>query len=502
MPGSELVGVRKMSVIETHTEIAPAVGRTVRDTGRDRTVARFVLLALCLETIFSVAYRSVYLAVSSVPLAWVAGVAMVLVAGVVYSLRNRVGALCAGLAAWRPPRGWYVGWLSAGVVLRLLWHVVFHTIPRSDGRTYFNEASLLATEHRYGGAFFPPGLPLFEAPFFMMLGAHFWVASLCTLLLFVATFAVVRRLGRELGGEAVAAVACALVALWPNDVAAVGVNPKEALLAVLVTTALWLYLRSTRTTGGAQVGYALGAGVFTGCAALTQPAFLLFPSVMLGCELLWRGVTGAGLRRVMVLCVAMLAAIAPWSLRNYRLYHRPVLVTTNGGSVFYRANNPKANAQYEPEGAQKLGGDEFAASDEGYRAARLWIRQHPLDFANLMVRKQVVYLGDDSDRVYESIKRDQTPRGVVYAGLKLLANGFWMLLFLLLVPASVSLFRRSDWRLWYGIGVLPLLYQWCIDSVFEAGSRHHVPYLGLIGILVAMALLSAKDGAKQGSQGS
>ena len=46
-----------------------------------------------------------------------------------------------------------------------------------------------------------------------------------------------------------------------------------------------------------------------------------------------------------------------------------VLISTNGGSVFYRANNLLANASYSPEGQEPLPKDEFAADKKGYKAA-------------------------------------------------------------------------------------------------------------------------------------
>ena len=41
--------------------------------------------------------------------------------------------------------------------------------------------------------------------------------------------------------------------------------------------------------------------------------------------------------------MAMLLAILPWTMRNKLVLHHFVLVSTNGGSIFYRANNPKAD---------------------------------------------------------------------------------------------------------------------------------------------------------------
>ncbi len=470
--------------------------------GASRTLARWLLIALCLEVVFSVPYRSVFLAVGSVSLAWAAGVVCVAIALLAYALHKYIATAFRALTTnWQPGRSWFTGWLLAGLLARMGWVLVFGVMPKADGLTYYNEAVSLAVHHRYGGAFFPPGLPLFEAPFLVLLGAHLWVTAVCALLLFVGTYGAVYllagrlegRLEGRMGDSRVAAIACALVAVWPNDIANTGVNAKETLLAFLITTAFLLYVKSRESQAAAEVGWLAAAGILIGCAALTQPAFLLFPVVIFANELLgerrWRRV----LSRTLLLGLATLAAVLPWTYRNYRIFHRPVLIATNGGSVFYRANNPKANAQYVPEGAEVLPKDEFAASDEGYRAAKLWIRQHPVDFAQLMVRKQVVFLGDDSDGVYESMKRGRQPSTVVYAGCKLLCNLFWMALFLLLLPACAWLFREQNWRVWYGVCVLPLLYQWCIDSIFESGSRHHGPYFGVISILVALAVISASD---------
>ena len=51
-----------------------------------------------------------------------------------------------------------------------------------------------------------------------------------------------------------------------------------------------------------------------------------------------------------------------------------------------------------------------------------------------------------------------------------------------------ALFRLRSWPLWFGLCFLPQLYQWAIDSVFESGSRHHLGYIGLLSVGVAMVM--------------
>ena len=107
-----------------------------------------------------------------------------------------------------------------------------------------------------------------------------------------------------------------------------------------------------------------------------------------------------------------------------------------------------------------------------------------------MVRKQVLFLGDDGYGVYESTKRDLHPPAQLYAAAKAVCNLFWLGSWTILLLSCPTLFRSTGWPVWYGICVLPLLYQWAIDSVFESGGRHHVPYICLVAIMVGIALNS------------
>ncbi len=221
---------------------------------------------------------------------------------------------------------------------------------------------------------------------------------------------------------------------------------------------------------------------------MTQPGYALFPSVILGYELLRSKNLLIAIRWTAVATIALLAVVAPWTYRNYVVFHEGIVVSTNGGSVFYRANNPKANASYSAEGENVLSADELQADKEGYKEAKQWIIHHPLDFTVLAIRKQVVYLGDDGIGVYESLKRDHTPSTVLYAGAKLICSVYWLSLWILLLGSASRLFWLKHWYVWFGLCFLPLVYQWAIDSVFESGSRHHIAYVGVIAALVATAL--------------
>lgn len=484
-------------------------------TSADRwhAVAKAVFVLFCLEAIFSLPYRSVYLLRQSVFQAWIASLCVLATVGICFTFRQPI--LLALVRLLRVPsignKTWLSFWLVFGLALRVVWVLCFPVTPKSDHLAYFQIATSMAQGHTGAGAFWPPGFPLFLAPFFMAFGARLWVAHFCALLLFVATYLLTYALAYRIRGGLASRIAPMLVAIWPGYFTLAGINCKEGFLAALVPAALLLYLKASDSRSTpisslesatdpetAQNGtrfrwaFVIGAGFCMGWAALTQPGYLLFPAVILGIEMLCGKSVFRAIGRTAVFSIALIVTILPWTYRNYLTFHRIVLVSTNGGSVFYRANNPLADANYSAEGEVPLPKDEFAADRLGYRMAEDWIAHHPGAFASLMVRKQIVFLGDDALGAYETLKRDRNPSGAFYASVKGISNFFWLAIWTVLFLGSSVLFRVRNWGLWYGFLFLPLLYQWVIDSVFESGPRHHLPYIALISVLAGIALSSTE----------
>ncbi|MEI9978133.1 MAG: glycosyltransferase family 39 protein [Edaphobacter sp.] len=473
-------------------------------------LAKAAFALFCLETLFSVTYHSVYLFCGSTPKSVVAGFCALVAILICFSFRQPI-LLALGRALETRSIGnkvWLSFWLIFGVVLRLAWILRFPVTLKADHFTYFQIAAKMAQGDSNTGSYWPPGFSLFLAPWFMVFGVHLWVAGLCALLFFVATYFLTYALANRIQGGMTSRIAPMLVALWPGYLTLAGINCKESFLAVLVSAALLFYLKasdyrsihdSNLATSNSDPGqpcrsvlfkwgFAIVAGLCMGVATLTQPGCMLFPVVILGFEML-RGTSVLGvIGRTAIFSVALIAAVLPWTYRNYLVFHRMILISTNGGSVFYRANNPLANADYRAEGEIPLPKDEIAADRLGYKLADEWITHHPGAFVVLMFRKQVVFLGDDALGAYETLKRDLNPSGVLYNSVRGVSNLFWLTEWTVLLYGIALLFRSGDWKIWYGLLFLPLVYQWAIDSVFESGSRHHVPYIAPIAILVGMVL--------------
>ena len=147
------------------------------------------------------------------------------------------------------------------------------------------------------------------------------------------TIVLVALIGRRLGGERAGLAAAAIAALYPVMIAADGSLMSEGLYSLLVAAVLLLALR-LRDRADVRSAAALGAAC--GLAALTRSeAMLLLPLLALPIAL-----TRADLRWRLAAASLLAAAlvIAPWSIRNLAELDRPVLISTNDGTLLAGAN--------------------------------------------------------------------------------------------------------------------------------------------------------------------
>lgn len=412
-----------------------------------------------------------------------------------------------------PPGVWLAAIIAGGLCLRLLWMTAFPVEPRSDSATYVGLAQRLLEDGIYldvdgNLAYWPPGYPFFLYTLYLITGVDAWVPALANALLFSLTIFAVYQLARMLGGDAAARMATLALAIWPNFVAYSGLAAKETVIAAVLPLSLLLYLQASQAGFGDSSRMALAKAVLSGAlmgyAALTQPSFMLFPAVLIAA---WLIQPGGGLKRqgivpVGLFVLGMALVIAPWTYRNYTVLGQAVPVSTNGGDVFYRANNPLATGGYIKEGQRNLEGfDELERSKLGYRWGMEWIRGNPGPFLGLAWSKQILFLGDDSTGVYETLKRGAKAPGLEYLLLKAASNLFWLVIWLALLVGllrhGIALARQPA----APVLMLSFLYLYAIDSVFESGGRHHVPLVGLIAVLAAMVVGSFQARAVQAAAG-
>jgi len=194
-------------------------------------------------------------------------------------------------------------------------------------------------------------------------------------LLGAGTVLLVGLLGRRVRGDRMGLVAASIAALSPLLIAADGALLSETLygtLSALVLLVAWSFTR--RPT----LGRAALLGACTALAALTRAEALLLVLVLFIPVALQ---VGTGRRWLLfgtsVACMAVV--LAPWVIRNWNVFGRPLLATDDG-TVLVGANNHRAyygrDIGFWISGLPHPGGNEAQAEDVRRSKALRYARDH------------------------------------------------------------------------------------------------------------------------------
>jgi 4-amino-4-deoxy-L-arabinose transferase-like glycosyltransferase len=410
------------------------------------------------------------------------------------SLQSRASAMCGKMSLG----AFLLLCVSAGIAIRLVWVMFFPAPLHADGLHYFRLASELAQGHEYRSetgalAYWPPGYPFTLYVGMKLFGLHTWVVTLVNLLFFGVSVLLVYSLARRIADDEAGRLSALMLVIWPNYIASVGLGSKEMVVVPCLLATLLFFFRARSVSNiSNSVVLSLAAGIILGFASLTHPSFQLFPIVLIAYEWL-SACTRWGYLRLAVLLTGMALVVFPWTLRNHHKLGQWVLISDNGGDVFYRANNAKASGGYEPQGETPLPYDEVQRDRVGYRLGEEWIVSHPGRFLALAERKLTFFLGDDGVGVFESVKRGLGITGTSYFLLRAIANGYWFLIWL-----SILNTLQLRWKSATSLGpelltlILSFLFLLPIHSLFETDSRHHVPVIGALAALAAVLLCSLR----------
>lgn len=384
--------------------------------------------------------------------------------------------------------------LALGVVVRAIWIAAFPPAQFSDAADYVRLAEGIAETGEYAEpatparpklrAFRPPGYPAFLAAFLKLFGNAPWIPAVTNLLAFVGATILLYELGAAFSGPRGGGFAALLLAIWPAHVMLTGLAHTEtvSLFLYLLFYAAWLRVLG----GGGRWTAVLGlAGALT---AFVRPSLLPLPFLLLAVAILLRPFRARHVAHAVAASLVMAALIAPWTLRNHRLLGGFAAISTNGGDVFYRANNPMATGSYVPRGEVdlwRLAHDELGWNRVGFEKGKAWIRENPGAFLRLAVKKQAIMLGEDGFGPYYGLARGLGVGGVPYEIALAVCNlwwaGFWSLVVLGAVRARDSFCRTPA-----GVAAILMVFALvAVHSVFESQPRHHVPVFGHLALLAA-----------------
>jgi hypothetical protein len=284
----------------------------------------------------------------------------------------------------------------------------------------------------------------------------------------------------------VAVVAGYLFALWPVQIEFTSVLASELIFNFLLVALLviWESPRLNPWLKSVLIGLVAAAACYIRPIAFLVPIILYAITINRQRKFVLPTATAA------VAYVVMVLAIAPWSVRNSRIFSHFVLISTNGGPNLWMGNNPTG------EGGTETLPDNALTMQEAERATYLgniakgYIRAYPGRFVLRTMEKVVWTYSHETIGVHWNLYTlDHVYGPRVSWLLKLVSDAYWCAVLLLGFSGAVLLIVQR------GLGVIfnaPPLVFWAyftaLHAVIVAQDRYHFPSLPFIGILAAFAL--------------
>jgi 4-amino-4-deoxy-L-arabinose transferase-like glycosyltransferase len=186
-----------------------------------------------------------------------------------------------------------------------------------------------------------PVLPVYLAGVFRVFGESFVAARVGQAVAGVLTCVLVAGTAARLLGATVGLVSGLWLAVYLPHVYLSGVFYAECLFTFLLALTVYGAVRSLEAP--ARGWWLLGTGIAFALTALTRPIFLAYLPV-LAAVLVYaiRAPLGRRVAMAGVIVGATALAILPWTLRNYVVLGRPVVVSSGFGTKLWQGNNEGA----------------------------------------------------------------------------------------------------------------------------------------------------------------
>jgi hypothetical protein len=247
-------------------------------------------------------------------------------------------------------------------------------------------------------AFFPP---VYVANVWLLLALfHSTLAvAIQNVLLSWAVVGGVYALTRRLFDPFVARIALVISALYPPFITRIthgnGLYFKMLLVVLLVIALHEVWVRP-------RVAAALRAGLLAGVLVLTMPDAALYVLLFVATSAVGALRGRRALAPALVVLATTALCVAPWTIRNWTVFHRLCVVSTNGGFNLYMGQNPATTDEMDFDAITELDrrlGGALARADEAGRDRILeresvaYMLREPGRAAGHMLRRAVLHWG-------------------------------------------------------------------------------------------------------------
>ncbi len=391
---------------------------------------------------------------------------------------------------------WFLCWLCVWtLVAQGILIMEFRSLPTFDGLFVYRQAvEWLETGRIDPITYYAPGQIWYYGLWFLLLGPSPLLAQWVQVPLAMAIPVVVFLIGRDVGDHRKARLAAILAAVYPGTLLYILVTPYYYYLYTLMILLMaWTWIRVDQVPS--RWGSALLGGLAAGWGALTKATLLVAPIQAIFFWVVAAGAWRSASKRwlaALVFCLAIVAVLTPWTLRNIAVFGQPITIATSGPLVFFSANNPESDGLYSdiPDRVRIDTPEEMLAHMAWCNEqAGEFIREQPLDFLRLVWMKFLHTWGTETTFV-ELINRQGEDIGWLDPALRFGIQVGWAALVLAWALGAWRRLRNNSpatpLEVVAGIFVLS---KFLIYSVYEGGARHHLPAVPLLILVVTMCYM-------------
>ena len=222
------------------------------------------------------------------------------------------------------------------------------------------------------------------------------------------------------------------MALWPNLVTTTATLQLETFF-VFLTLLTFLVLLPVATRDRPPLGRLVAGGVLVGLVALVRPTIALVVVALAVARVLARMPWRETLRALAVVVLAMIVALAPWTVRNAVRLHAFVPISTGIGITVCVSRNDEATGrldtgimtrQCRPHGHYStLAAADVAANSYATRRAIDWVIAHPQRELRMWVRRTDIAFRHDTSGIGDvSISPGPRARAHHHVGRRLVGD--------------------------------------------------------------------------------
>jgi 4-amino-4-deoxy-L-arabinose transferase-like glycosyltransferase len=389
----------------------------------------------------------------------------------------------------------YLWILFIALLLRILWAIVAVPItPLSDCLAYDTFARNLAQGYSYGWtpteptANWAPGTSFVYSLFYRVFGYTYVPIIIFNLLLGIIIIGISMQLAARWFNQQIALLTGLLLTLWPNIIQFTTILSSELLFTalLLIVMKMWLNEQTQLWLKALLVGIMLTAACYVRVDAIFIPLVLFLFRWINTREIL------RTLGAVAIILIVMSLLIAPWSIRNTKLYGEFTLISGVLGTAFWSGNNPNTvgGKPVYAKPKETEGMDIAQRADYLGSIAINYIKEHPFKFI-IRTFEKLIFLHSS-----QTIGVVWNQEGLVFRygtsvlfPLKVINQLYWLSVLGLALIGIILLGKQQGWL---KMIIHPVVVIWAYFAfgfaVTESTTRHNFYASPMVAILAAITI--------------